>query len=148
MIVVRPDGTRSKTELQSHEVSAKFARDELARGGGKQLVDAIHTLGSGLGEEMERTLLRKMSQLAEGSGAMFGGKTPQALRRSVLKALRSMDIDFDEEDKPSLIMVAHPEAARRLQELETPELQEKVDSILEEKRNEWLRRESHRRLAD
>jgi len=68
--------------------------------------------------------------------------------QDLMRGLRKMDMSFDEDGRPSIFFVAHPENAMKLQSLNTPERQKLFNELIEEKRNEWLRREGYRRLVD
>jgi len=148
LVFVHPDGSRKEMELEAHEVSWECKRDELIRGAGKQVPEAIQTLGGAMARDMETALLERLREASEKSGAVFRGETAQDLAAESLRALKSMDIEFDDDGRPELLMVASPQMMDRLAELKAPELRKQVDSILEKKRDEWLRRESRRRLAD
>ena len=147
-ISVHPDGSREETELAAHEASWEIKRSELIRGGGKQLLEAVQSLGGARGKDMETALVEKLREASEKSGAVFRGETAQDLAAESLRALKSMDIEFDDDGRPELVIVASPQMIDRLSELKAPGLRKQVDSILEKKHDEWLRRESCRRLAD
>ncbi len=112
-----PDGTKQVLELQPHEVSQQFDRQELVRAGPSALANAVQELGKALGGNMERTFFEKM-------------------------------YDFDEEGNPSVFAAVSPQLAKLLRQTDTPRNRKIIDQITEKKRNEWLDRESRRRLAD
>jgi len=147
-VSVHPDGSREETELAAHEVSWEIKRSELIRGGGKQLLEAAESLGGAMAKDIESSLFRTMHEASEKTGTVFHGKTAQDLAAESLRALKSMDIEFDDDGRPELLIVVSPEMMNHVAELNDPKLRKQVDSILEKKRNEWLRRESRRRLAD
>lgn len=145
---VYPDGSRREMELSRHKVSLEYDREELARGGGKQLLDAVQKVGGAFAKDMETSLLSVLREASETTGAVFHAKTPRGLAREVVKALEAMHIEFDEDGCPSVVRYWSPETMERLAEIDTPQLRKRIDSILEKKRDEWLHRESRRRLAD
>ena len=148
LVFVYPDGSRKEVELTAHEASWEVERDELIRGGGKHLLQAVESLGGAMAKDVETAFFRTLREASEKTGAMFRGETAQDLAAASLRALKSMDIEFDEDGRPEVLMVVSPEMIKRLAELENPKMRKRVDSVLEKKRDEWLRRESRRRLAD
>jgi len=143
-----PDGTKQVLELQPHEVSQQFDRQELVRAGPSALANAVQELGKALGGNMERTFFEKMSASESKARRTFKAKTPQGAFKEFAEGLRTMDYDFDEEGNPSVFAAVSPQLAELLRQTDTPRNRKIIDQITEKKRNEWLDRESRRRLAD
>ena len=148
VVFVRPDGSRSETKLERHEVSSQFDREQVMRGGGQHIGEVVVRLGSELGRQMETHLFEKLKQVAPTTGSVIRGEGAEELAESLLEGLRSMRVEFDDEGQPQIVLSLSRRQMELLSQLETSELREKMDLILREKHDEWLRRESHRRLAD
>ena len=57
---------------------------------------------------------------------------------AMLETLETIDMAFDEDGKPNLTLVVHPETAKRIQEKQpTPEQQERLRLVLERRKEEW-----------
>ena len=148
VVFVFPDGSRQEMQPQTHEASAQFSREDIEQGGGRPLVDGIATIGSNLGDQMEKEFLGVLQNAAPQHGGKFGGEHADEVFEQILKGLENMDLEFDETGDAGLFFVVHPNALPLLQELNTPVHQKRFDEVLSRKRDEWLSRESHRRLAD
>jgi len=147
-IVVYPDGTIQEFSLKAVEATVDFDRQELAAGRPELFATAVRELAGGIGDQVEKDLIRSMEQSPARIGGMFGGEDDEATFQSLMQNLREMEMSFDEDGRPSFFFVAHPENASKLQLLNTPEREEVFNELIKGKRNEWLLRESHRRLVD
>ena len=71
------------------------------------------------------------------------------MAESLLEAVRSTDMTFDEEGKPTIAFIGSPGGAERMLALnDSEDLQRRFDEIIDDKRREWNRREDRRRLVD
>jgi hypothetical protein len=147
-VLIYPNGDRQELTLKSVQAEVTLDRQELSVRGPQALDDAIHQLAEGLGDQMDRDLIGLMQKADPRHGGMFGGKDDREMFQALLSGLREMDMSFEEDGSPSFSFVVHPDTVPKLQALNTPERRRLVDQVIEEKRNEWLRREGYRRLAD
>jgi hypothetical protein len=147
-VFIHPDGHLQEMSLRTLQAKATLDRQDLATGGPELLANAVRQLAGGIGEQMEKDLLQLMQKANSRHGGMFGGEDEETMFQDLMRGLREMQMSFDEDGRPSIFFVAHPENALKLQALNTPHRQELFEQLIEEKRNEWLRRESHRRLVD
>jgi hypothetical protein len=147
-VLIYPNGDRQELTLKSVQAEVTLDRQELTVRGPQALDDAIHQLAGGLGDKMERDLIGLMQKADPRHGGMFGGKDDEEIFQALLSGLREMDMSFEEDGSPSVFFVVHPDSLPKLQTLNTPERQKLFDALVEEKRNEWVRRESCRRLVD
>jgi len=97
---------------------------------------------------METNLLGTLRKASERTGGVFRGETAQDIAEEFLGRLELMDVEFDDDGRPSVVMVLSPQMIEHLSEIDTPELRQRADEVLEKKRREWLSRESRRRLAN
>lgn len=147
VVFIAPDGSRKDMEMEQHEARIELSKDELLTDRGQVVLDAIHSIGERLGSQMDMQMIQRLRQIPPSAGTMLRGDS--TLREQMLDALKSMDVEFDNGDPVGLAFLASPAAAERLAALNADaELKTEWDAILEEKRREWIRRESGRRLAD
>lgn len=147
VVFVAPDGSRKDVEMEQYEARIELSKDELLTDKGQVVVDAIHSIGERLGGQMDMQMIQRLRQLPPTAGTMLHGDS--TLGEQMLDALKSMDVEFDDGEPVGLAFLASPAAAERLVALNADaELGAEWDAILEEKRREWIRRESSRRLAD
>ena len=147
-VLIYPGGHTQELTLKSVEAEVTLDRQGLAERAPQLLVDAVHQLAGGIGDQMEKDLIELMQNVDPRHGGRFGGKDDEEMFQGLLRGLREMDMNFEEDGSPSVFFVVHPDSLPKLQALNTPERQKLVDALIEEKRNEWVRRESYRRLVD
>jgi hypothetical protein len=143
-----PEGGRTTIKLQSHSASAKFSRADIKQRGAQQLLDAATELGGAMAEGIETELIELMKSAPSTAGGVFSGSTPEEMGQEFLRGLEAIDFGFDDDGAPTIFAVVSPEQAARMADFDDSELRAKADLIVARKRDEWRRRESHRRLAD
>jgi hypothetical protein len=146
--MISPDGSRSVMKFDTHSASATFDRRDFQHGGAQAVVDAAVKLGQAMAKEMETTMIEVMKKAPATAGGMLSGSTSQEIGQQFLRGLEQMDFGFDDEGNPTIFVVMHPETAAKLGPIEDPALRAEADAIVARKRDEWLRRESRRRLVD
>lgn len=151
IVVVEADGQRRPIELQEHQVTIETPRQEMLSDPAGHITRVIRGVSEAMGRKMDLSMIEKLRTSSAASGGFFKGDASGGLEQGVLSTIRAMDMAFDEQGKPQIALLAHPEVAAELARLDKegdPELQAELNKILQEKRLEWLRRESGRRLAD
>jgi hypothetical protein len=149
IVLIAPDGSRNEILLEVHEASWQVDAEVLLAGGASPFLLAAQGLGKALAEEMEKEIVQKMRDAPAKAGASFRGATREELATRLLEVMQDMQLDFDEDGKPSGVFIVHPDSYQVLKSLEDDEeLARRVEAIFEEKKREWLRRESYRRLVD
>jgi hypothetical protein len=148
VVLVGPDGSRTEMRPQRHEAKVELSREEVLKNAGGSVPDALRRLAESLGREIDLGMIQQLREAPPQTGTLIRGGTTNVVKQRILKGLRSMEMEFDD-GEPRLAFVAHPDAAAQLAVLNAdPDLRARFDAILEEKRHEWVRRESRRRLAD
>jgi hypothetical protein len=147
-VFVYPDGQRQDWSFTRAEAQATLEKKDVSRGSHELAVKAVRELAGGLGDQMEKDLIALMQKSDARHGGMFGGADDEAMFEDLMRGLREMELSFEDDGSPSLFFVVHPDNAMKLQTLNAPERKEIFDRLIEEKRREWLRRESNRRLVD
>ena len=146
--LINPDGHVQELRLKTAEAKVTLDRQDLAAGGPELLANAVRELAGGIGDQMDKDLIQLMQKADPRHGGTFGGKDEEAMFQDLMRGLREMDMRFEEDGRPSVVFVVHPDNVPKLQALNTPERQRLFEELIAEKRNEWVRRESHRRLVD
>jgi hypothetical protein len=147
-LLIHPSGHTQELTLKTIEAKVTLDRQALAEAP-ELLADAVRKLAGGIGDQMEKDLIQLMQKVdPRHGGVVHAGEDDEATFHDLMRGLREMDMSFEEDGRPSIVFVAHPDNVLKLQVLNTPERQRLFDELIAEKRNEWLRRESYRRLAD
>lgn len=148
-VLISPGGDVQELRLKTVEAKVTLDRQDFAAGGPELLADAVRELAGGIGDQMDKDLIQLMQKAdPRHGGVLHAGEDDEATFQELMRGLREMDMTFEEDGRPSIVFVTHPDNVLKLQVLNTAERQRVFDELIAEKRNEWLRRESHRRLAD
>lgn len=142
-----PNGSRQTIAPERHEVSLSLPVAETPFGLSR-LRKVTQQFGRLLGDDMSKTMIDQVMASDSPVFGRFGGQTPEELAAQMVDALRKMHVDFDEDGKPTFEFLVHPQNLLMLRSIDTPEYQQRFDAVIEEKRREWIDRESHRELAD
>jgi hypothetical protein len=147
---VYPDGSRTEMPLKEHQFSSQFHHEDVLRGGFTSIDRTIQDLGASMAKDMEAGLLDTIKNASPSTGGLLHGSSAEQIAEEFLNRLENMEFSFDEDGRPEVSIIVHPDVAAQLYELgeQQNELKRRAEAILERKRSEWLRRESHRRLAD
>jgi hypothetical protein len=97
----------------------------------------VFELADEFGSQMMRGMLDHVSDICDASGQTINAQGRDYFD-VMLETLETIDMSFDEDGKPNLTLVAHPETARKIQAKQpTPEQQERLRQLLERRREEW-----------
>ncbi len=109
-------------------------------------------------EEMKnqaaKMVVETLSKITTKSGNVVDNSGKPFTFDSYLRALESIQIDFDDDGKPNeLSFVTHPDMAPRIKEvmeqaMASPENRKRLEDLYERKRKEWNDRESNRKLVN
>jgi hypothetical protein len=103
-----------------------------------QFLADLYALADSMGGQMVRGMLEHISAVSDEYGNTIdaGGRD---FADAFSESLETMDISFDEEGKPNLTLVMHPDQVEKLRENPpTPEQEARIDAILERRKEEWL----------
>ncbi len=148
-VLIDPGGHVQELHLKTVEAKITLDRRALAAGGPELLSNALRELAGDIGDQMDKDLIQLIEKAdARHGGTFHAGEDDEKTFQDLMQGLRQMDMNFEEDGSSPIVFVAHPDNVMKLQVLNTPERKKLVDELMSEKRNEWLRRESYRRLAD
>ena len=146
-VLVHPDGSVTNVDLKPHEATGTVTQDAVLAGAG--LRGLVEDLGRQLGNQIERDIVEGIQKMSPEIAGRFGGRTPEELGQNLLETLRRMNVDFDDDGQPTFSFLINPKSSALLKAMESDaDVTREFESILEEKKHEWLRRENSRRLVD
>lgn len=103
-----------------------------------QFLTDLHALADSMGDQMVRGIVEHISAVSEEYGNTVDA-TGRDFADAFADSLETTDISFDEEGRPNLTIVMHPDQVAKLRENPpTPEQEVRIDAILSRRREEWL----------
>lgn len=97
----------------------------------------IFELADEFGSQMMRGMFDHISEICDASGQTINAQGRDYFD-VMLETLETIDMSFDEDGKPNLTLVVHPETAKKIQAKQpTPEQQERLRLVLERRKEEW-----------
>jgi hypothetical protein len=118
-----------------------------------QVDEFLDTLAAKMAEEKIRRFLGVVEETAKEVGNVTDPSKKGV--EAYLEAVEKVQMDFDEYGNPQLpqLVVGSEETAKRLQEIrrqvmETPELRQRYNTIIDKKQDEWRDREITRNLVE
>jgi len=104
----------------------------------EQFLSDLHALADDTGGQMVRGMLEHISDVTE----EYGNNIDAAGRDFAdvfADTLETIDMTFDEEGRPNLTVVLHPDQARKLRDNPpSPDQEARITAILDRRREEWL----------
>lgn len=119
----------------SHVVTA-HVHDTLT-GDVDQFLAMVFDLANAFGSQMVQGMLAHISEVCNASGQTIdaGGRD---IFDVMIEILETIDMSFDENGEPNLMMVAAPDVVEKLQGKEpTPEQEARIEQILERRKEQW-----------
>ncbi|GGC96864.1 hypothetical protein GCM10011512_24850 [Tersicoccus solisilvae] len=103
-----------------------------------QFLTDLYGLADSMGGQLVRGMLEHVSAVTEEYGNTVD-VTGRDFADAFADALETIDISFDEEGRPNLSIVMHPDQAEKLRENPpTPEQEARIDAILSRRKEKWL----------
>ena len=130
--------------------SFEVDRQDVIERGPVALLDVFSRLANDLASQMSSGILDEVNQVTEKTGNVVNTGGSDIALDTILQVLAKIEMDFDEEGRPQFpTLVTSSETFEKLSKLQQDEHhRRKLDSIIEQKRREWIDRESHRKLVD
>jgi len=150
------DKEKKKLEYKKAESSFSLTREEMDKITFKEIVEKLKVVAEDMARQIEGGLFQTLSKGIEEAGNVIPGNPPLS-PDSILRGLEMIKVDFDDSrDKPILpVLVMHPNLAKKAMEQEAQmteeekrEFEKKQKQILDKKYEEYLVRESKRKLVD
>ena len=130
--------------------SFEVDRQDLIERGPVAFWDTFSRLANDLASQMSSGILDEVNQVTEKTGNVVNIGGSDIALDTILQMLAKIEMDFDEEGRPQFpTLVTSSETFEKLSKLQQDEhYRRKLDRIIEQKRREWIDRESHRKLVD
>lgn len=120
---------------------------------GDQLLKKIDEVADQMARSMSQMTFRKLNEvLSQGDGEVGAGGR-EFSKEFFLEAMAKLEMDFDEQGRPTTVIIAHPDMAevmlKQSEEWERDSaFQKRLKAMYERKRESWRDRESNRKLVD
>jgi hypothetical protein len=150
----RLDGTVAKSTYRETSAEMTINRKDLVALSPQQLADKIDQLALEMAGKTSKVVFDKLHEITSESGQVRDAKGKPFSPETILEALESIDIDFDEKGQPSgLTFVVGPELGARIREKAPeweadPEFRRRHSELMQRKREAWRDRESRRKLVN
>jgi hypothetical protein len=150
----RPDGTSEKHSYKETAVKFTIDNKDLATLSAEALASKIDKAASDMAAQTESAIFEKLRQDSSASGQVVDATGKPFSPEVLLEVLERMEIDFDDQGKPSgLTAVVGPEIAARIREKAAEwdadlDFKRRHRELLDRKREAWRDRENRRKLVD
>ncbi|MDE0484332.1 MAG: hypothetical protein OXI67_17260 [Candidatus Poribacteria bacterium] len=152
-VMNRDDG--SVSEMNPHEMKTEIEikLEEMESMNHEMVLDRINTMAEKMAEKQAKFFYKRIGEFAEEVGNVVSAEGETISIDHFFEVLEKVSRDFDSTGRPDEIVVtASPELfqsiAKIIEEAKSdPEIQQRFDAIMEQKRKEWRVRESNRKLV-
>jgi hypothetical protein len=91
-----------------------------------------------VGGQMMKGLFDHLDELLDGTENSIDG-AGRDFADVLIEVLETIEMSFDDEGKPQMTIVMHPDQAKKLREkLPTPEQEAKINEVIDRRREEWF----------
>ena len=152
-VINRDDGSVSEIESEEFSVMLKFEMDEIETMTHEKVLEKIDNLAKEMAEKQAKFFYERIGEFAEEVGNVVSAEGETISIDHFFEVLEKVSRDFDSTGKPDeIVFTASPELfqsiAKIIEEAKSdPEIQQRLDVIMEQKREEWRVRESNRKLV-
>lgn len=120
---------------------------------GRKLHDKLEEMAQELAKQQAKMFFRRVAETCDEVGNSIHANGQPLTAERILEMLERVQMNFGPDGKPTGEFVIHPDMAPAVkkagEELERdPELKRRHDEIVRRKREEWVARESNRKLVD
>jgi len=119
------------------------------------IISSLIHLGYEMAKQIDKNSFQKLNSVLKAAGQTINGKNKPFTHDLLLKMFNKVEIEFDDEGKiiPGYCFFMHPDLwkkiAPQVKEWESdPIKKEKFNKLMEKKYNEYLTKESNRKLLD
>lgn len=153
-VVHRSDGTTERSGYEVMEGKMELHFDELEEKGFSAVREALMGARNQMVEQAEREMLDDIQEVVEETGNVMDAGGQPFTAELWLDSLEMLEFSFEKDGtwKPPTLVI-HPSKAEtvseELQRIEDePELKERLEDLVAQKREAWRDRESRRRVVD
>lgn len=119
----------------SHVVAANF--QDAITGEVDPFLAMVFELADAFGSQLTQGMLTHISEICDASGQVIDAEGRDFID-VIIETLETIEMSFNEDGEPNLTVVVHPSTAEKLRNKKpTPEQEERIQQILERRREEW-----------
>ncbi len=139
--------------FQEFRVPIKLTLEELKNLTGAHLNRKLDELAEKMAAEISAHGQSVLDRVTKKAGNVFDAGGAEFSKDHFLELLGKVDMTFGSNKKPEIVWVAHPDMVEAMQKAwpvweKDKEFMKRYEALIERKREEWLDRESHRKLVD
>mgnify|MGYP005842212155 CR=1 FL=1 len=148
------DGFSQKGKYKEMAVPFEISKEEMVARGPEAYFSKVEQIAKEMGTQHSQKLSRMMDEITEVTGNKVDAKSKPLSPELILTALEKVAISFDEFGNPILpTLIVSPEQYEKMKKeipnwKPDPVLGTRRKLIIAKKRQEWLDRESNRKLVD
>ncbi|WP_306142619.1 hypothetical protein [Roseibium sp. MMSF_3412] len=150
--IIRPDGENDDTDFREFSATSRIPSNKILYSTFDEILKYFVPVAEALASHQATMFFEVIDQTTKKTGNIIDWKGNPLSFETILEALEKVQIDFDEDGKPSMpTMVISPSMRPKIEELmsdpKRPEFERKQKEIIEKKRLEWRDREANRTLV-
>lgn len=149
VLYIDEDGSCEEVTMENAEVKIEIKWDEIEEMTHERVLDKIDTMARDMAKKISKSIYELMSDAAEEAGNVTSlDGEPLSVDR-LLETIEKMHLSLDEEGQPSgLTFAANPKDSSALDKIISQlKTDPRYQKLMEQKREEWRVRESHRKLV-
>ena len=148
VLFINENGSCEEMTMREAKVKIEVELDEIEKMTHEQVLDRSNTMGRDMGKKLSESAYELLSQAAEEAGNVTSSHGEPLSVDLLLEGIEKMDLSFDEEGHSGLTFAANPETSPSLDKIISQlETDPRYQKLMEQKREEWLVRESRRKLV-
>ena len=148
VLFINEDGSCEELTMEEAKVEIEIKWAEIEEMTHERVLDKIDTMARDMAKKLSNSAYQLLSEAAEESGNVTSSDGEPASVDLLLEAIEKMDLSFDEEGHSGLTFAANPELSPPLDKIISQlETDPRYQKLMEQKREEWLVRESRRKLV-
>ena len=148
-VIIRADGSVQEVKPEKTTVELQVESEEVEKMTHEMVLNKMNRAAEEMAEKREKLFFEQIKKLTDEVGNVVSADGKPLSIDLFFEAIEKIDIDFDEEGNPSMLMfVANPKTSPSITKiLPQVEADPRYQAIIERKREEWRARESNRKLV-
>jgi hypothetical protein len=146
-------GNQRKGDYQTIAATVSYDFNEIIRGGRAFFVKKALETAEEFKKQTVQMMMKTVDEVTKSTGQVVDGMGQPFTFDTYLKAIETVEMEFDAQGKSKTTFVTSPEMGRKIIELmreweKDPEKKAQLEAAFNKKREEWRVRESTRELVD
>lgn len=148
------NGQSNQSSYKKLSASYSIKREDVITKGPTVFIENIKNVAEEIKKQQAELVFNKLSEVTNETGNVVDAKGKPFTFELFMELLEKIEIDFDDQGKPSMpMLVVSPELGIKLKDLlpkwkANPEYTKRFQEVIEKKRKQWSDRESNRKLVD